>query len=352
MPVPSIVVLAVDGLRASALGAYGNTWFNTPNLDRLASEAFVFDQALAATASLPKTYESIWSGHPALAELTANRFGLLVADDPAVTGLSAAADYFQLVALAPEASPAGLAKSATETTTAATLALLLDELEQVASDKPVLAWAHLRFTGGPWDAPLDLAKVLIDEDDPHPTADLTPPRAESIDDDDAAFAATVRYAAQVMALDHCLGVLPAALDQTLGQGSYQLVVMGLRGFALGEHGRIGLDDQQPYNEMRHVPLMLRLPQSPQHRRSDRLLTLDALPNLLARTPEDLAAAGVDEVRLHSTDGIAYQDTHWKLYQPTAGEAELYSKPDDRWEMNDVAARHHHEVEELAARLVS
>ena len=33
------VVLVVDGLGAAMLGAYGNTWFETPNLDRLAARS-------------------------------------------------------------------------------------------------------------------------------------------------------------------------------------------------------------------------------------------------------------------------------------------------------------------------
>jgi arylsulfatase A-like enzyme len=40
---PNLLVLVSDTLRRDHLGAYGNTWARTPNLDRLAAESVVFD---------------------------------------------------------------------------------------------------------------------------------------------------------------------------------------------------------------------------------------------------------------------------------------------------------------------
>src|SRR5262249_29498181 len=42
-----VVVIAVDGLPAWALGAYGNDWIPTPNLDEFAAQSVVFDQHIA-----------------------------------------------------------------------------------------------------------------------------------------------------------------------------------------------------------------------------------------------------------------------------------------------------------------
>src|SRR5262245_54380310 len=42
-----VVVIAVDGLPAWALGAYGNDWIPTPNLDEFAAHSIVFDQHFA-----------------------------------------------------------------------------------------------------------------------------------------------------------------------------------------------------------------------------------------------------------------------------------------------------------------
>ncbi len=45
----NIIVIVIDTLRYDYLGANGNSWIQTPNLDRLAAEALVFDRAFAAS---------------------------------------------------------------------------------------------------------------------------------------------------------------------------------------------------------------------------------------------------------------------------------------------------------------
>jgi len=60
------ICLVIDRLRAGCLGAYGNSWIETPATDRLAAESFVFDQALVDTPRLDLLYRSYWQGWPAL----------------------------------------------------------------------------------------------------------------------------------------------------------------------------------------------------------------------------------------------------------------------------------------------
>ncbi len=46
MPAPyNCIVIVVDSLRRDHVGCYGNSWIQTPNIDRLASESVVFDNA-------------------------------------------------------------------------------------------------------------------------------------------------------------------------------------------------------------------------------------------------------------------------------------------------------------------
>jgi hypothetical protein len=42
-----VILIVADGLQVAALGAYGNEWIPTPNLDRLAAESVVFDRHFA-----------------------------------------------------------------------------------------------------------------------------------------------------------------------------------------------------------------------------------------------------------------------------------------------------------------
>ena len=39
----NVIVVVCNGLHLGFLGAYGNSWIETPNLDRLATEGVVFD---------------------------------------------------------------------------------------------------------------------------------------------------------------------------------------------------------------------------------------------------------------------------------------------------------------------
>ena len=45
----NVILVTSDTLRRDHLGCYGNDWIHTPNLDRLAAESFVFDRAYAAS---------------------------------------------------------------------------------------------------------------------------------------------------------------------------------------------------------------------------------------------------------------------------------------------------------------
>lgn len=45
----NIIFIVVDTLRYDYIGANGNNWIETPNIDRLASESWCFDRAFCAS---------------------------------------------------------------------------------------------------------------------------------------------------------------------------------------------------------------------------------------------------------------------------------------------------------------
>src|SRR5262249_58329401 len=47
MSLMKVSLIMADGLQLAALGAYGNDWLATPNIDRLAAQSVVFDQHFA-----------------------------------------------------------------------------------------------------------------------------------------------------------------------------------------------------------------------------------------------------------------------------------------------------------------
>jgi arylsulfatase A-like enzyme len=61
------IVLKFDHLPLSYLGCYGNTWIETPNLDRLAAQSVVFDGCYSADVSETTRIPAWWSGQSASA---------------------------------------------------------------------------------------------------------------------------------------------------------------------------------------------------------------------------------------------------------------------------------------------
>jgi arylsulfatase A-like enzyme len=218
---------------------------------------------------------------------------------------------------------------------------------------------------GPWDAPLELQEELLarDEGDPPPADVLDPPdlRLDGSSDPDAAFRWSCAYAAQVMALDACLEGLCATIDAA-GRERWLVVLLGVRGFPLGEHGRVGGVDGRLYTEQLHVPLIWRLADgSRKLARSGQLVShTDLPPALLAAANGELFTTEHDALFAVGPAGErSIRTADWSfLAKPCSpdqqtGEdfsCQLFVRPDDLWEANDVSALCREETESLLARL--
>jgi arylsulfatase A-like enzyme len=230
---------------------------------------------------------------------------------------------------------------------------------------PRLLWLHARGYHGAWDAPTELRQSLLDEEDPPALEFVVPPARLETNDHDEQLLHRSAYAAQTMVLDQCVGMLLETLEAAGLADSTLVALVGCRGFALGEHGAVGSDVRELYSELTHVPLIVRLPGDaavPSPRSSDLIQPREIAPLLMrwfeappeqpARrdviTSDDAVAADVRGAVFSSgQDGeIAVRTDSWALRQ-TGGKAsdeawaatvELFSKPDDRWEANEIADR--------------
>jgi arylsulfatase A-like enzyme len=364
MPAENILVIAVDGLRAAALGAYGNTSYSTPALDQLAAESLLFDWCYADAVDLPAIYRSLWQAEEPLAKSLAEvgYATTLVTDEPAILALDSAADFHDCVQLPP--FEAVRAQDVSQTALAQLFAAASEQIE-ASYNCPRLIWIHARGMYGPWDAPLELQEDLLarEEGDPPPADAIDPPdlRLDAASDPDTAFRWSCAYAAQVMALDACIEGLCRTLDNA-ARGDWLVVLAGVRGFPLGEHGRVGGVDGRLYVEQLHVPMLWRMPDgNGRLARSGKLASpADLSPSLLAyvrgefRPPERDAAFAAGPAAERSI-----RTADWSLRcEPTSIEdlsggdfrGELFVRPDDRWEANDVAALCRDVAERLLARL--
>ena len=347
--------LTIDGLHGGMIGAYGNGWIQTPTLDLLAAESVVFDRYYTNSLDIATVFDSLWGGLPTFFREKGYRTVLLT-DDTDVFHHASAVGFTEVHRM--ESTKTGRPVDSVEQTLFfEALATVVDLSEANRSD-PYFLWMHLRGFRGPWDFPFFERAKYQAEDDPEPYADFTPPKVDGEFDPDVLQSVMEAYGGGVSVLDTALGGLLDSLQE--GGDDTLLLVGSTRGFSLGEHGRIGADEQL-YGENLHLPLMVRFPDGfGTSVRSPILFQCGDLRNFLA-DPLALRTliGGETEVFhesliVHGKPGeTALITPEWFLRRiPDVGEAvrtELYAKPDDRWEANNVADRCHEILEELARK---
>ncbi len=371
----SAICLVVDRWHFGYVGAYGNTWLPTPEVDRLAARGFVFDQALVDSPDLEKLYRAWWQGWPAIRRrdvpedwpslaqrlAAAGVHTALLTDEPLLAKSPLAEDFAELVSWeAPlEDRPA---ETIEDTYATGCFAQIVDRLEK--APRPFLLWCHWSGFGGLWDAPLELRESFREEDDPPAYAGCQPPEKhwDTAPDPDELLAYSFAYAAQVMVLDACVGGLATFLADSGLEKEVLWVLLGARGYPLGEHGRVGPCDQALYSELVQVPWIMVYPDGlGATARSQALVEpADLWATLLgwwqlpidppAPTAYDLMPIVREEVfsvrdricLVHPDGQQAIRTPAWYLRTTESLEEEegweLYVKPDDRWEVNNVADR--------------
>jgi hypothetical protein len=378
----SAIILSIDRLGAGFLGPYGNTWIETPEFNRLASQSLLCEHMLADSPHLESLFHSYWSGRHAVSFsvsaapgyiAAATQRGLrtvLVTDEQSLLSHPLAADFAEQVFVPVDGDPKQ-AREVEETQLARLFEEALATLREL--DTPFLLWIHSRGMSGAWDAPATLREQFAAEDDPLPGEFITPPEkrlTEAIDPDEL-LKLTHAYAGQVAIVDLCLGALLAAADEHPLAARTLLAVTSPRGYPLGEHGRIGPCDNALYGELLQTPLLVRIPGGNAALvRSQQLVQPSDLGQLLRdifTTSEATADSPLVVGRLLSmildrpqtspeiTVAIAagqraIRTPAWfqrESEMDGQSQFELFAKPDDRWEVNEIASRAADIVAELS-----
>lgn len=369
----NVLCLVIDRLRASACGAYGNTWCPTRNFDRLASKSVTWDNALVDTVDLELLYRAYWQGLHALRpnNLGVHRLSLarvlgqqglnttLITDEPIVAHHQLAGDFAHCICWQ-NVTKTAVAHAVDHTELAYFFLRVVEQVEKTRrhhGGTPFFLWCHTRGMAGAWDAPLGLRNALVEPGDPAAFPGTQwPCQTHGEDHDpDEVLSFSCAYAGQVMLLDECIGNLighfkqEGLLDDTL------LVLLGARGFPLGEHFQLGPHRPLLYNETIHVPWLMSFPNGMgSSTRSPTLVQPADLPSTLlahlrVNSPWRLVDGGnlMDQINtdlvqfrelvcLTATDQYAIRTPAWYLRLPRAEPVELFAKPDDHWEVNEVS----------------
>jgi arylsulfatase A-like enzyme len=366
----NVLVVVADALHLGYLGCYGNEWIDTPHFDRLAAEAVVFDQHYSNCPDAVGARRAWRSGcyhftrkdscrsqvTPAADLLHLLRAGgvftCLVQDSDGPGREEFSAGWDRVAGPSDEEEPLKAA-----------LAQCARVLDDLAERDRWLLWLGLSTLRSPTTVP-DEFRQMYAEDGEAPDTDIG--RVRLLQD---------CYAGAVSYVDAALGQLLEELQARGLDGQTWLVVTTDRGQVLGEHGRAGPERPRLHDELIHLPLLVRLPGGAEAGRRvvgltqpvdllPTLLNIFALPappvhghNLHSLLHEEMAA-----VRSYAVSGMetgatwegALRSPEWSFLLPLRvpdrhgpHEPQLFVKPDDRWEVNNVAQHHPALAEHLA-----
>lgn len=285
-----VIIVAIDGLRADALGCYGAA-AATPAIDSLAAESVRFEWAMTQAPQL----------QPSLAALFSGLY-------PTTNGLRAPGDY-----MADDASTLAEVLGAAGYTTAAFieggaadsdygLAQGFDSYQTTQTPgEAALGWlsshsgeSFLLVVGGWSRVALEQVTTLLEGGgQPDGMGDrvreVLASRATggdaSFDDEDLQWA-RAWYAARVQVVDSLVGAFMEGVRELGLDRRAIVVVLGSNGFALQEHG--DLFGESLYPSVTHVPLLIRFPGAAKVQTVSKIVeVVDLMPTILESTGQML-----------------------------------------------------------------
>lgn len=395
------VVLIVEGLSPALVGCYGANLARTPALDRLSVHGVVLDQCFVDATTLQQQLLSLWTGQhalqrqrtntsespalPTIWELTAARQlpHCLLTDCHVVAESAEQAGCQEVVLVDAPSSP----EPVTETSAASAMALFAAAAD-VLKNRQGLVWIHSRGLRLPWDVPLALREHFADPEDPAPPAEVGPPDLDITRDTDPDLIVGWGQVATAQAslLDEGLAALTTVVQSRTDATDWSWMVSSLGGMPLGEHGRLGWGTPRLFGEevqtvtvvqpstawyTRHtaVPVGVASRRAELFQLPDLCMTVHSLLDLRqVATPEpaptDPAARSLwgQSIFGQAAQEAASSDPHswppalqlavirdlraeqrwircpaWSAWWSNAT-PRLFVKPEDRWEVNDVADR--------------
>lgn len=351
-----ILVVTLDRLPAWILPAYGSTWVAMPSLDALAGRGLLFDRVITTGGDELATLRGL-----GLSGLGAE--AVVVTDAASVAAAARSGEDGVPVRLVEAVARPAAATAATATNLAR---LMAAAREAVTAGRHAVVWCHAASLGVAWDAPAECRAAYVDPEDPPPYSGAAVPEMAVDADTDPDLLVGIRqaFAGQLTHLDACLGPL---FDAAAG---WHVLVAGVRGLGLGLHGCVGTGPLPPFSELVHVPAILADATGRMAAQrfgglvvpADLGATLAEMRGASAAAPaadapwqgrslagllNDWSAPARDRVVVATAHGGAVVTAGWHLLAAADRPPRLFHKPDDAFELCDVADRCADIVAELA-----
>jgi arylsulfatase A-like enzyme len=359
--VRGVVIVTLDTTRVDYISAYGSTHVSTPSVDGLARTGVLFEQAATVAPLTLTAHSSLFTGllpphhgvrdnaadplathHVTLAEIVHRRgfrtaafvgSGVLDKSRGLARGFDVYGDGVSEVAWNRRLRRPGAAVVAEAT-----------RWLNCLDDSPFLLWVHLYDAHAPYDPPEPYRSLYRDD----------------------------RYAAAVAYEDAQVGVLFDGLERRGLLSQTAIILAADHGEALGEHEERG-HGLQLYENVLHVPLIIRTAGVRPQRHSSVVSLVDVMPTVLdllgQTTPVvdgrslvptltgktqtssgDAYAESMYPARLGRRPLRAWRDERFKLIDATP--PELYDLERDPDERQNLIAEQPHVAEGLFRRLAS
>ncbi|MEW6234647.1 MAG: sulfatase [Candidatus Omnitrophota bacterium] len=316
---PNILLLTLDTLRADALGCYGSMDGRTPNLDRLAQEGVLFEDAVCQIPATLTSHTAIMTGrnpkttgvrfrtarvplhektigevfHAAGYETAAFISSFVLAPE---FGLNQGFERYEMGGISPNGGAAPVERRAEET---------IDQVILYLSHHPKIPffiWVHLYDPHTPYDAPPPYSSMF----DPSYAGSLkgsveeitrlNAAKGEGLSERDRRRLRAL-YLGETAYMDHHIGRLLDKLKQSGLSERTVVAAIADHGENLGEGGRFFHGDDL-YQPAAHVPLIMRYPKrlNSGERTAAPVQSIDLFPTLL-ELANIAPAAGVEGISL-------------------------------------------------------
>lgn len=375
-------MITIEGLGTNLVGCYGGAIAPTKNWDRLASKSIVMDQFWADALRPVDVLHSLWSG----SHFAARKCGSVQLE----SAMQLQSNFLEKILFATDSLPVleesdtkwfgdilyfesdlNAALESQQESEDDSVTTQVEQLFQAAigkwsaqlQDHPFL-WIHSSGLNGPWDAPYAYRQIMCDEGDPEPPLDQEPAElqlTENTDPDDV-FGHSCSAGGQAIAMDEAWALLQDAIEELGIADECLLILAGVSGYPMGEHGWVGNGLNALFSESIHLPLVIRpgnrldighrLPFIVQPHQLIGFMNQWLFPN---ETQRELDLIQIPDLPPAESWPIIYQcgfsvhehEMHlvvpawsYRWSQTANGEivTQLYAMPDDRWQQNEVSQR--------------
>ncbi|MEO1526025.1 MAG: hypothetical protein AAFX06_11355 [Planctomycetota bacterium] len=349
---PLTLVLTFEALATAPLGCYGCSWNDTPAFDEAASKGVVWDR-WTSPIDAPSGLIREWLSGSGGAVSRCNESGTtrLLTDDCRLNLAEVELGFDDLTRL-DFTLPEQPAMQIEDTITSKVMAATLD----LASDETSLLWLHSSVLRDVWDAPIERLEPDLDEEDAAPsfelpeTASVPSMELDSKGDPDQLFAWMNRYAAQVRLIDSMIELLSLSLRHR----EPRFLIAGASGFSLGQNGFLGHRVGPLRSSDIRLPMLTSLGGP---LRAVGIWSAAMFPEILTRVVNEqepltsmewAGACGEFDPRVTTRSdraSVAVTSSKWFMVG-NQDQEQLFLKPDDLDDANDVARLRPEITEEL------